>query len=97
VILLTGNLLGTALVFLWAARSHTPWRALGPRRPGHWIRTATIGLLGGTAFKLLMKAVVMPVLGAEPVNSAYHYLAGSRAMLPGMLFTVIVGGGSARK
>ena len=93
VILFTGNLIGTALVFVWAVRSHTPWRSLGIRRSRRWIQTVTVGLLAGTAFKLLMKAVVMPVLGADPINPAYHYLAGNSARLPGILFTVIVGGG----
>ena len=93
VIIFTGNLIGAALVFVWAARSHTPWRSLGIRRSRLWIRTVAVGLPAGIAFKLLMKAAVMPVLGADPINSAYHYLAGDSARLPGMLFTVIVGGG----
>jgi len=40
-------------------------------------------------FKLLMKAVVMPLLGFDPINWAYHYLVGITAALPGMLLTVI--------
>jgi membrane protease YdiL (CAAX protease family) len=28
-----------------------------------------------------MKSLVMPVLGAEPINPTYHFLAGNRAML----------------
>ena len=40
-----------------------------------------------------MKAVVMPLLGADPVNRAYHYLAGNRAALAGMLLAVTVGAG----
>src|SRR5688572_25587302 len=47
----------------------------------------------GSAFKLLMKAIVMPLLGADPINQAYHYLVGNRAALPGILFAVIVGAG----
>jgi CAAX protease family protein len=41
----------------------------------------------------VMKSIVMPFLGADPVTSAYHYLAGNRAALPGMLFAVTVGAG----
>jgi len=32
----------------------------------------------------------MPLLGADPINQAYHYLAGNTAALPGMLVAVIV-------
>ena len=37
-----------------------------------------------------MKAIVMPLLGADPINQAYHYLAGNTAALPGMVFTLII-------
>ena len=37
-----------------------------------------------------MKAVVMPLLGAPAINPAFHYLAGSRAALPGAVYAVIV-------
>jgi len=40
-----------------------------------------------------MKAIVMPLLGADPINQAYHYLVGNRAALPGMLFAIIAGAG----
>src|SRR3954452_6857680 len=40
-----------------------------------------------------MKALVMPLLGAPPVNPAYHYLAGNRAAMPAMIFLIIVGAG----
>jgi membrane protease YdiL (CAAX protease family) len=93
VILLAGNLLGVLLVLAWAWRSHTPWRALGFVRPRSWLRTVAVGVLAGSALKLFMKAVVMPLLGAEPINVAYHYLVGNRAELPGMLFAVVFGAG----
>lgn len=37
-----------------------------------------------------MKAVVMPLLGADPINQAYHYLAGNRAALPGAIYAMMV-------
>jgi hypothetical protein len=40
-----------------------------------------------------MKAIVMPLLGAPEINSAYHYVIGNRAALPGLVFTAIVGAG----
>lgn len=86
-------MLGGALVLLWARLSRTPWRELGFVRDVRWARTAVLGITLGAAFKLTMKAVVMPLLGADPINHAYHYLAGNRAALPGVLFTVIYGAG----
>ena len=85
--------LGAMLVLAWAWRSHTPWRDIGYVRPKSWIRSLAVGIAFGAGFKLLMKAIVMPLLGADPINPAYHYLAGNRAALPGALFTMIVGAG----
>jgi hypothetical protein len=66
--------LSAVLVLVWTWRSHTPWREIGYVRPKTWIGSMTIGVLFGVAFKFLMKAVVMPLLGADPVNQAYHFL-----------------------
>jgi CAAX protease family protein len=94
VVILSGNLvvapLSAVFVLLWAWRSHTPWRELGFVWPVNLIRTATVGIGFGVALKFLLKAVVMPLLGAPPINSAYHYLAGNTAALPGIVFTMIV-------
>jgi len=94
VVILAGNFivapLSAVLVLLWASRSHTPWRDLGFVQPVSWIRTATVGIAFGIALKFLLKAVVMPLLGASPVNSAYHYVAGNPAALPGLVFAMIV-------
>lgn len=49
-----------------------------------------VGIVLGVAFKFLMKAIVMPLLGADPINQAYHYLAGNRAALPAAIYTMIV-------
>ena len=85
--------LSAVLVLVWTWRSHTPWREIGYVRPRTWIGSLTIGVLFGVAFKLLMKAVVMPLLGADPVNQAYHFLAGNQAAVTGILYTMIVGAG----
>jgi len=96
-VILAGNLLfvplSALLVLVWAWRSGTPWRELGFVRPVHWPRTVAIGLALGIALKLVMKAIVMPLLGAPPTNPAYQYLAGNTAALPVMLYLVIVGAG----
>jgi CAAX protease family protein len=85
--------LSGVLVLVWTWRSHTPWRQIGYVRPRSWIGSLTIGVFFGVVFKLLMKAVVMPLLGADPVNHAYHFLVGNLAAIPGMLYAIIVGAG----
>jgi membrane protease YdiL (CAAX protease family) len=82
--------LSAILVLLWAWRSRTPWQEIGYVRPKSWIITVAIGIVFGVAFKFLMKAIVMPLLGVDPINPAYHYVAGNSAALPGMLYTMIV-------
>src|SRR6476659_4207 len=85
--------LGGLSVLVWAWRSHTPWREIGYARPRSWIGSLAVGVVFGCAFKLLMKAIVMPLLGAPEINSAYHYLIGNPAALPAVVFTMIVGAG----
>ena len=96
-VILAGNLvvlpLSAILVLVWVHWSRTPWREIGYVRPRSWIGGLALGLVFGSAFKLLMKMIVMPLLGAPAINQAYHYLAGNPAALPGMLFAVIVGAG----
>lgn len=83
---------GALLVLAWAWLSRTPWREIGYARPKNWIVTLAVGLAFGIIFKLLMKAVVMPLLGAPPINQAYHFLAGNRAMLPLAVWAMINAG-----
>ena len=85
--------LGAVLVLVWTRLSRTPWREIGYVRPKSWAGDLALGVVFGAAFKLVMKAIVMPLLGADPINPAYHYLAGNRAALPGILLAVIVGAG----
>jgi uncharacterized protein len=85
------------LVLVWARWSRTPWSAIGYVRPRSWVRTLGLGLAFGIAFKLLMKTIVLPLLGADPINHAYHFLVGNRTALSGMLLAVIVGGGFAEE
>lgn len=96
-IILAGNFvvvpLSALLVLVWARLARTPWREIGYLRPRSWIGSLAVGIVFGAAFKFLMKAVVMPLLGADSINQAYHYLAGNRAALPGMLYAVIIGAG----
>jgi len=82
-----------ALVLAWVWRSRTPWGEIGYARPRSWIATVVGGLVLGVALKLALKAIVMPLLGVDPINHAYHFLVGNARALPGMLAIVIVAGG----
>ena len=93
VIYITAPIIGALLVLVWAWRSRTPWRDIGYVRPRSWIGGLAVGIAIGVPLKFLMKAVVMPLLGADPVNQAYHYLAGNPGAIPAMLFAIFVGAG----
>ena len=94
VVIFAGNAivlpLSAVLVLAWARLSGTPWSEIGYVRPASWTRSLAIGVVFGAAFKLLMKTIVMPLLGADPINHAYHYLAGNRAALPAAFYAMIV-------
>src|SRR5436190_1588943 len=81
------------LVLLWTWRSRTPWSEIAYLRPKSWMGSLAVGIVFGCAFKFLMKAMAMPLLGADPINQAFHYLAGNRAALPGAVYTMIVTAG----
>jgi membrane protease YdiL (CAAX protease family) len=93
-IILAGNFLfvplSAILVLAWVSLSQTPWREIGYVRPRSWTRTLVIGIVFGVAFKFLMKAIVMPLLGAPAINQAYHWVAGNTAVLPYMVYLMIV-------
>jgi membrane protease YdiL (CAAX protease family) len=97
VVILAGNLLvvplSALLVLAWARLSGTPLSELGFVLPVKWGRTVASGVALGTLLKLVMKAIVMPLLGAPPLNPAYQHLVGNTAALPVMLYLVIVGAG----
>jgi membrane protease YdiL (CAAX protease family) len=88
---LFGPIIGAMLVLAWAHWSRTPLASLGLVLPRRWVMTLVLGLASGIAFKLGMKAIVMPLLGAPPLNDAYAYLIGNAAALPGIVATVLVG------
>jgi membrane protease YdiL (CAAX protease family) len=96
-IILSGNFLfislSAILVLVWMRLSRTPWREIAYVRPGSWVITVAGGIVFGIAFKFAMKAIVMPLLGAPPINQAYHYLAGNRAAIPFTLYALIIGAG----
>lgn len=96
-IILAGNFviapLSAILVLIWVKLSGTPWREIGYVRPRSWLRTIAIGIIFGVAFKFAMKAVVMPLLGAPPINQPYHFVTGNAAVIPAMIFTMLITAG----
>ena len=95
--LLAGPLAATVFVLAWARLSRTPMEDLGLRRPARPAPTLVAAAAFGVSFKILMKAVVLPLVGAPAENARYHYLAGNAAALPRMLAAVIVGAGFAEE
>jgi membrane protease YdiL (CAAX protease family) len=93
-IILTGNFvmapLSAILVLVWTRISNTPWRQIGYVRPRSWAKTIAIGIIFGVALKFAMKALVMPLFGAPPINQAYQFVTGNTAIIPLMIYTMIV-------
>lgn len=83
------------LVWLWLSR--TPLRDMGMSRPKNLAVTIVGGLLLGIAMKFLMKAVVLPLMGADPVNQTFHYLAHDRAAALDFAAYAIYGAGFAEE
>ena len=96
-IILGGNLvvepLGAILVLIWAKISSTPWRDIGYVRPRSWTKTIVIGIAFGVTLKFAMKALVMPLLGAPPINQSFQFVTGNPAVLPRMLYVIVIGAG----
>jgi len=96
-IILGGNLiippLSALLVLIWVKLSNTPWHEIGYVQPRNWPKTIALGIVFGVAFKFMMKALVMPLFGAPPINQAYKFVTGNSSMIPLMLFTMIVTAG----
>jgi membrane protease YdiL (CAAX protease family) len=93
-VILAGNFviapLSALLVLLWVRQSRTPWRDVGYVRPRSWLREILVGVAFGIALKLVMKAVVMPLLGADPINHAYQHLVGNRTASLMLAFQAIL-------
>lgn len=84
--------LAALMVLVWTRLSGTPWGEIGFVRPKSWARELVIGLVLGCVLKLVLKSIVMPLLGADPVNHAYHSIIGNRAAIPGVLLTILLAG-----
>jgi membrane protease YdiL (CAAX protease family) len=93
-IILGGNFiiapLSAILVLVWAKISDTPWREVGYARPRSWVKTLATGVVFGVTLKFMMKALVMPLFGAPPINQAYHFVTGNPSVIPLMISSMII-------
>lgn len=87
---LAGPVVGALAVLAWARYTRTPLGTLGLRAPDRWVPTILAAVATGIILKLLLKAVVFPLLGAPPTNAAYQFVVGNPAALPGLLFAILV-------
>ena len=96
-VILAGNLilvpLSAILVLVWARWSRTPWHEIGYVRCTNWSGSMLLGITFGCGLKLLLKIIIMPLLGAPPINQAFHYLVGNQAAIPATLYLIIAGAG----
>jgi membrane protease YdiL (CAAX protease family) len=91
------TVVAAVLILLWAWLSKTPWAEIGYARPKSWIGGALIGIVFGIAFKIVMKALVMPLFGAPAVNPVYHFLAGNLGLTLEFAAIVVVAVGWAEE
>jgi membrane protease YdiL (CAAX protease family) len=84
---------GAAAVLVWASLSGTPKAALGLAPQRRWLPTILWGTAGGVLLKIAMKAIVMPLFAAPPVNAAYRFLEGNPAALPRLVLTIVLSAG----
>ena len=90
--------IAAALILIWAWISRTPWREIGLAAPKSWIGGAVAGIAIGIALKFLLKAVILPYLGAQAVNhNVLHDLGLHTTDAIGLAAYSIYGGGFAEE
>jgi membrane protease YdiL (CAAX protease family) len=80
-------ILSIAILAWWRA-TRRPWSELGFVRPR--LRSLFVAIVFGAALKLLLKAIVLPLLGASDTNQAFSFLYGNTAALPGMIVAILL-------
>jgi membrane protease YdiL (CAAX protease family) len=81
------------LAVVWVYLSRTPWHEIGYVREKKWSASIAIGVIFGVAFKLVMKAIVMPLLGAPAVIPTFQEFVHNRAAIPLALLFILAGAG----
>ncbi len=77
-------LVGSVLVLIWVRLARLRYAEIGFVRPRSWGAVVFYGVLSGVALKLLMKAIVLPLTGAEAVNQRFHFIQGNPAAALGL-------------
>ena len=85
--------IAAALAILWVYLSKTPWREIGYVREKNWPATIALGAACGIAFKLVMKIVVMPLLGAPAVVPTFQEFVHNRGAIPLAVTAILIGAG----
>ena len=86
-------IIGVLIFFIWIWVSGLPLNQFGFTKPKSWVRTVIIGLMLGIILKLQFKAVVMPLMGAEPVNANFQFLEGNLVAFIFLSIFIIVSAG----
>src|SRR5262249_7856273 len=81
------------LAVVWVYLSRTPWHEIGYVREKNWGASIAIGVAFGAAFKLVMKVIVMPLLGAPAVIQTFQGFVHNRAAIPLAVLAILIGGG----
>jgi membrane protease YdiL (CAAX protease family) len=89
--------IAATLILLWAWLSKTPWREIGLARPRSWIGGAALGIALGVGLKFVLKAIVLPLLAAPPVNASFHHLAGNLPATLDLVAYAVYGAGFAEE
>jgi len=85
--------IGALLILIWKFITRTPFKALGVSLPPNWAVLLLKGLLFGIVLKLTFKAVIMPPLGADAVNTSFQFIAGRLDMALGLGLYVVFAAG----
>jgi membrane protease YdiL (CAAX protease family) len=81
------------IVLAWARATGKPFSALGLTRPSGRLAPAVVAaFLFGVLFKVVMKAIVMPVFGAPSANRTYHFLAGNAVAVAAVILLMLTSG-----
>ncbi len=86
-------ILGGILFFIWRALTKLPFKIFGLFKPKKWYVIFLYGIPLGILLKLFFKAIVMPLIGAQPQNITFQYLQGDlKAAIILALFVIISAG-----
>ena len=96
-LVLLARAIAAAAVFLWLWLSRTELKHVGLVAPKSWLDALVLGVLSGVGAKLLLKAVVMPWVGAPPTNPMLAPLAGNLPLAVEEMAEVIVFAGMAEE